>query len=698
MKKKKVFVKRMRQHLLLLLILFTAAFVFLTGAIIFININKGKKYSQRVLNQKNFESIAVPFKRGDIFDRNGSILATSNKVYNLVIEPKNILKDEDKRIATTNALSTYFGVTAEEMGGYLADSESLYKVIRKRLPYEDVKKFQDFTNSKEGEDVIGIWFEDQYIRSYPNDELACHLLGFVVSGNEGIGGIEGSYNSYLNGQDGRIYAYLSEDYSLQKKVEPAVDGCSLVTTIDTEIQRIVQKYCDAYMENVGAKNVSVLVMNPSNCEVLALYNCHQYNPNDAYDISACKYQFETSKSFMSDEEFKAYAEKMTDEDKLEALNNLWRNFVISDSFEPGSTFKTFTIAGAIEDGVLSGDEQFVCDGHQQVYDYDISCVNRSGHGTLSVEEALSYSCNDCLMQIAALEGPTIFDKYQQLFGFGQRTNIDIPGEASSADLAYMIYHRDTLNPVELATSSFGQGVTVTMMQLGTAFCSAINGGYYYQPHVVKQIIDSDGNVIENYDKMLVRRTISEETSARMRDMLFAVVEEGSGSKAFIPGYKIGGKTGTAEKLPRGEGRYILSFIGFAPVDDPQVVVYCVVDEPYLEDQATSGAGAVLFNGIARELLPYMNIYKTGTYEEPEENDAEYAASPIFEGDAPENSVAGQELEEESEDDEDDSEDGYSDDEDGYYEESYEEYYEESYEEDYYEESYDESSGEDDSEW
>ena len=671
MKKKKVFVKRMRQHLLCLLILFTIAFVGLVGRLIYINIDKGKKYSQRVLNQKNFESIAVPFKRGDIFDRNGSILATSNKVYNLVIEPKNILKDEDKRIATTNALSTYFGVTAEEMGGYLADSESLYKVIRKRLPYEDVKRFQDFTNSKEGEDVIGIWFEDQYIRSYPNEELACHLLGFVVSGNEGIGGIEGSYNSYLNGQDGRIYAYLSEDYSLQKKVEPAVDGCSLVTTIDTEIQRIVQKYCDAYMENVGAKNVSVLVMNPKNCEVLALYNSHQYDPNDAYDISACKYQYENSKSFMSDEEFKAMVDKMSDDEKLEALNNLWRNFVVSDSFEPGSTFKTFTIAGAIEDGVLSGEEKFVCDGHQQVYDYDISCVNRNGHGTLSVDEALSYSCNDCLMQIAALEGPTVFDKYQQLFGFGQRTNIDIPGEASSADLAYMIYHRDTLNPVELATSSFGQGVTVTMMQLGTAFCSAINGGYYYQPHVVKQIIDDDGNVIENYDKMLVRRTISEETSARMRDMLFSVVEEGSGSRAFIPGYKIGGKTGTAEKLPRGEGRYILSFIGFAPADDPQVVVYCVVDEPYLEDQATSGAGAVLFNGIAQELLPYMNIYK------------------IFEGDAPEISVAGQELEEEPEDDEEDGEEDY--------EESYEEEY---YEEDYYEESYEEdySEYEDDSDW
>ncbi len=642
--KKKVFVKRMRKHLLFLLILFTGAFLYLVGVLIYINVDKGKKYSQQVLNQKNFESISVPFKRGDIFDRNGSILATSNKVYNLVIEPKNILKDEDKKIATTNALATYFGVTAEEMGGYLADSNSLYKVIRKKLPYEDVKRFQDFKDSKEGRDVVGIWFEDQYIRSYPNDELACHLLGFVVSGNEGIGGVEGSYNSYLNGQDGRIYAYLSEDYTLQKKIEPATDGCSLVTTIDTEIQRIVQTKSDKYMEEVGAKNVSVLVMNPANCEILALYNCHQYNPNNAYDMKPCKYQFEGKDSSLSDSDFETMCKSMTDEEKLESLNDLWRNFVVSDSFEPGSTFKTFTISGAIEDGVLNGNEEFYCDGHQQVYDFDIGCVNRNGHGMLTVEQALTKSCNDCLMQIAALEGPTIFDKYQQLYGFGQRTNIDIAGEPSSADLAYMVYHRDTLNPVELATSSFGQGVTVTMMQLGTAFCSAINGGYYYQPHVVKQIIDADGNVVENYNKMLVRRTISEETSATMRDMLYATVENGTGNRAWVEGYQIGGKTGTAEKLPRGGGRYILSFIGFSPVDDPQVVVYCVVDEPHTGDQATSGAGAILFNQIAEELLPYMNIYKTGTDDEPEDSGDEYTPSPVFDGDAPENSVAGQTTE------------------------------------------------------
>ena len=639
MKKKKVFVKRMRKHLLCLLILFTSAFLFLTGVLIYINIEKGEKYSQQVLNQKNFESIAVPFKRGDIFDRNGSILATSNKVYNLVIEPKNILKDEEKRIATTNALATYFGVTQEEMGGYLADSNSLYKVIRKRLSYEEVKKFQEFKNSKEGEDIVGIWFEDQYIRHYPNDELGCHLLGFVVSGNEGIGGVEGSYNSYLNGQDGRIYAYLSEDYSLQKKIEPAIDGCSLVTTIDTEIQRIVQKKCDQYMEEVGAKNVSVLVMDPSNCEILALYNCHQYNPNNAYQMDACKYQFGSD---LSDAEYQAMVDDMSDDEKLDALNKVWRNFVVSDSFEPGSTFKTFTISGAIEDGVLTGDETFVCDGHQQVYDFDIGCVNRNGHGTLTVEEALTKSCNDCLMQIAALEGPTIFDKYQQLYGFGQRTNIDIAGEPSSADLSYMIYHRDTLNPVELATSSFGQGVTVTMMQLGTAFCSSINGGFYYQPHVVKQIIDANGNVVQNYNKILVRRTISEETSATMRQMLYATVETGTGKKAWVEGYQIGGKTGTAEKFPRGQGNYILSFIGFSPVDDPQVVVYCVVDEPKVKEQYSSGAGAILFNGIAQELLPYMNIYKTGTDEEPEGNQDEYVPGPIFEGEVPENSIAGQE--------------------------------------------------------
>ena len=216
---------------------------------------------------------------------------------------------------------------------------------------------------------------------------------------------------------------------------------------------------------------------------------------------------------------------------------------------------------------------------------------------------------------------------------------------SDEDLATMIYHEDTLNPVELATSSFGQGVTVTMMQLGTAFCSVVNGGYYYQPHVVKQVLDGDGNLVENYDKILVRRTISNETSDEMKRILKEVVENGTGKKAIVEGYEIGGKTGTAEKLPRGNGKYILSFIGFSPVESPQVVIYCVVDEPGTEDQSSSGAGTLLFNRIADELLPYMNIYKTGDASPTDAMPIDEVATPVFDGDAPEISVAGSTPEE-----------------------------------------------------
>ncbi|MBP3234025.1 MAG: penicillin-binding protein 2 [Eubacterium sp.] len=638
-KKRKVFTGRMRKRLLVLLLLFSMVFVVIVGAIVYYNFVRGDKYSQRVLSQNNYESISVPFKRGNIYDCNGSILATSTKVYNLVLEPKNILSSERAEKATREALNKYFGITADEMNEYLKDSESWYEVVRKKLTYDEVKDFQAYVKTSEGSLVTGVWLQDEYERNYPYKELACHMLGFVVSGNEGIGGLEGGYNSYLNGQNGRTYSYLGKDNNLQKSLEAPVDGDSLVTTIDVETQRIVQKNCEEFeAEMNGAKNISVLVMNPKNCEILALYNSHQFDCNNAYSMVPTKYQFEDAAG-MSDEAFKAMADGLSDDEKLKALNELWRNYVVSDNFEPGSTFKPFTISGAMEDGIITGDEQFYCDGVQHIADYDINCHNVYGHGMLSVSEALEYSCNDCLMQIAALEGSTIFDKYQVLYGFGQKTNIDIAGESSDEDLYSLVYHEDTLNPVELATSSFGQGVTVTMMQLGTAFCSVVNGGYYYQPHVVKQILDSDGNVVRSYDKILVRRTISEDTSAKMRQILKEVVEEGTGKKAIVEGYEIGGKTGTAEKIPRGNGKYILSFIGFAPVSDPQVVIYCVVNEPGVADQASSGAGTLLFNKIAEDLLPYMNVYRTGVASETDATMDEVAV-PVFDGDAPDVSVAG----------------------------------------------------------
>jgi len=673
-KKRKVLIKRMRQHLLFLLIAFTAMIAGLIGVVVKINLRDGERYSEKVLSQKYYENKTVPYKRGDILDCNGSILATSVKVYNLIISPMDILETKGGLEATEAALSKFFGVTHEEMNKFVENPNSQYEIVRKQVTYDQMKEFTAYEDSKEGRGIVGVTFEDQYIRVYPNNELACHVLGFVVSGNVGIGGLEGSYDDELNGTDGRIYSYLGEDFTMEREVETPKDGYSLITTIDTEIQRIVQNKSDKYMKEVGAKNISVLVMNPKNGAVLALYNCHQYNPNDAYSLAPVKYQydeerFEQDLAPLTDEEFKNIRANMTDEEKLDALNALWRNWVISDNFEPGSTYKPFTIAGALEEGIVTPEDQFFCDGHQIVADWDIHCHLHSGHGMVTVSEGLEQSCNDCLMQIAALEGPATFDKYQVQFGFGKKTNIDLPGEPSEESMYYMLYHKDTLNVTELATSSFGQGVTVTMMQLGTAFCSLINGGYYYQPHVVKQILDSDGNVIENFDKTLVRRTVSTDTADKVRSMLLNVVEEGTGSKAIVEGYSIGGKTGTAEKLPRNNGKYVLSFIGFAPADDPQVMVYCVVDEPRVDDPAFSSAGTVLFNMIAEELLPYMNIHRTKEVEHDGEGMDEIA-SPVYNGDAPQNDVAGEETEEwvspESPEG-GETDDGYSE-EDGYLEE------------------------------
>ncbi len=630
--RRKVFLRRMRIHLLVVMGIITIALIGVAVRLIQLNVKKGREYAGRVLSQRNYTSTAVPYKRGEILDRNGSVLAMSSKVYNLIIEPKNILRDEEKKAATVKALVMHFDVTEAELEKYFEDKNSLYDVLRKGLPYEQVKKFNEY--AKEQDDVVGVWFEESYVRKYPNGVLGCHMLGFVVGGNVGLGGIEGEYNEYLNGEDGRTYVYLTDDYTTQKITEAAKDGDTIVTTIDAEVQKIVQENVDEYMNTVGAENVSVLVMDPNTCEILALCNGHHYDPNDAYDTKYLRYQFATA----SDAEFEQIMKKMSDDDKVDRLNQLWRSFVVSDCFEPGSTYKVFTVSGALEDGVLNGSETFYCDGSQVVAGIDISCVNQDGHGMLTVSGAIENSCNDCLMQIAEMEGPDTFDKYQELFGFGQRTNVDLPGEQSEASLSSLIFHKDTLNPVELATSSFGQGVTVTMMQLGTAFCSAINGGYYYKPHVVSKIVDNNGNLVKNFDKILVRRTISEETSDTMRGILKKVVTDGSGWRAAIDGYSIGGKTGTAEKLPRGNNKYLLSFIGFAPVEDPKVVVYCVVDEPHVDLQYLTGAGAEVFHMIAEDLFPYMNIYKS---DDVYAGDGEYdPAVPIYNGEIPENDVAG----------------------------------------------------------
>ncbi len=641
-------------------------FLILIGRMIYINAKDGKRYEKIVLAQQSYDSIEIPYRRGDILDRNGTQLATSEKVYNLIIEPKNILQSDEVKDATLDALTKYFGLKEKDIKEALEDDTSLYKKMLKKLPYEKVQPFQEFVATKEGRKVRGVWFEEEYERYYPYGSLACHALGFTVSGNVGQGGIEGRYSDELNGVNGREYGYLTQELTLERTTKAPVNGYNVVSTIDANAQNIVEKKIHAFMKETGARNVSVLVMNPNSGEVLAMANSNSFDLNEAYEDSAIAYMFESKNVdyLLTDSEVKKYfsvkkdetlsEEKATlkamlenkdiaaseklknipDDFRLICLNKAWRNYIISDGFEPGSTYKTFTIAGALEDSVLKGNETFYCEGSFDVEDWTINCHNHSGHGTLTIEQSLMYSCNVALMRIALAEGRTTFSKYQDVFGFGKRTGVDLTGEASG-----LIYDESRLNNVELATSSFGQGLTVTMMQIGAAFCSVVNGGDYYEPHMVKQIVDENGGVIQNIEPTVLRKTISAETSAFLRDDLFDVVDSGTAQKAKVEGYTIGGKTGTAEKLPRGNGKYLLSFIGFAPVENPEVVVYVTVDEPNVADQANSGLGTIIAQSIFEELLPYMNIYQTeeGT-SVGDPNVGDQTATPIYNGDVPEEDI------------------------------------------------------------
>lgn len=674
-KRSKVFAKRMRNKTRIAYYLIVAAMGILVARVVYINVVNGKEYSEAVMQQIDYNSTNIPYERGEILDRNGNVLANSEKTYSLIIEPANILLNDKKREATRAAVLEYFDVTSDSYDEHMKNEESYYEVLQEELSYTDVKAFEDYCKTDDGSDVIGVRFEPIYKRNYPNGKLACHLLGYTASGNVGQGGIEGYYNDYLNGVDGITYKYMSGAGGTDSETVAAEDGLTVVSTIDMNIQKIIENNIDEYMETTGAKQIGIIAMDPDNGEVLAMASSRSYDPNNPMDTDALRnmtvtvteeveldgadedadslISVESAKSTsddtedattqesssedtedssekniktqeveydfskMTDEEFQETIDGFTSEQLYEALNYVWQNYCISDVFEPGSTYKAFTIAGAMEDGVVSDGDEFLCDGYKVVVEGEdpIYCSYTPGHGMVDLKRALAVSCNDALMQIAELEGAETFDKYQVIFNIGAKTGIDLDGETTGIK-----YDVDSLNPSELATSSFGQGVTTSMIQMAAGFCSVINGGNYYVPHVVKRLVDSDGNVVEDIAPVLVRKTISTEVSDYMRTYLQAVVEEGTGKKAGIEGYTIGGKTGTAEKLPRGNGNYVLSFIGFTPVEDPEIMLYVVVDEPHVESQDGSGEGAKLFNKVMQDLLPYLNVYATN------DDDVEYSGT------------------------------------------------------------------------
>lgn len=593
----------MQKKLVLLFVAIILAFVFLIGRITYINAANGEDYTRIVLDQQQYDSRTIPFKRGDIVDRNGTKMATSERVYNVILDVKVMTSDEDSIEPTIQVLKDCFEIDEEEVRDLIEESpSSRYNILKKGVDYETYKKFEAIDEDDENyPDVAGIWLEEDYVRTYPYNTLASDVIGFTVDGNVGSNGIEASYNNTLNGTDGREYGYLDETSTVERTVKEAVNGDTVVSTIDLQVQSIVEKHILEFNEQhkneasagEGSKNTAVIVMNPQNGEILAEASYPNYDLNQPRDLT--KYYTQETIDAMSDEE------------QLETLNSLWNNFCVSDTYEPGSTFKPFTIAAGLETGILTGDETYYCGGVLHVGDHDIHCSNRDGHGTQMLKQALENSCNVALMEIGEALGAEEFCRYQELFGFGEYTGIDLPGEGETSGL---LYTPENMDAASLATNAFGQNFNVTMTQLAASFCSLINGGNYYEPHVVKQIQDENGNVTENIDPVLVKKTISEETSEVIKDYMLGVVQEGTGSSAAVEGYDIGGKTGTAEKLPRGNGKYLVSFIGYAPQENPEVVVYVVVDEPNVAAQASSSYATELASGIMSEIFPYLGITKS----------------------------------------------------------------------------------------
>mgnify|MGYP000820467839 FL=1 len=607
------FSKKMQKKLVVLFVIIALLLLGLIVRLMYIEHTSGKKYEKKVLSQQKYDSTVIPYQRGNITDCKGTILATSVDVYNVILDCKVLNSDSADIDPTIDALITCFPQLNEtDLRNLITDKpKSQYNVLAKKLSYEEIRAFEDTQAAeKEASDkksgdaekkgkINGVWFEKEYQREYPYGSLASAVVGFTTSGNLGMNGVENSYNSVLNGTNGREYGYLNSDSNFEKTVIDAQNGNDVTLTIDANIQKIVEdkiaafeeEYRDAAREGAGSKHVGVIVMNPQNAEVLAMANYPNYDSSNPRDLSA----------YYTQEEIDA----MDDDAELDALNQLWSNFCITYTYEPGSTVKPFTVACGLDTGTLDPNRTFICDGYETISGHDIHCVNTNGHGLETVEDALKNSCNDALMQMSYDIGPENFSKYQQIFGFGTKTNIDLPGEARTDSL---IYTEDQLSTINLATNSFGQNFNVTMIQVASAFCSIINGGNYYQPHVVKKITDENGNVIQEDNGTLLKKTVSSSTSELLKQYLYATVSDGTGKYAKVPGYSMGGKTGTAQKLPRGQGNYLVSFIGFAPVDNPQLLVYVVVDEPNAEEEFHSTFAQEIAKGIFEETLPYLNIY------------------------------------------------------------------------------------------
>lgn len=601
--------RKMKKKLLLLFGIITCAFVGLVFRLMYIEYTSGDTYTKKVLSLQSYDSVKLPFQRGNIVDKNGTILATSVAVYNVILDCSVMTSKDEYVEPTINALTQCFSdLDRNKLEDYAQNSkDNKYIVLKEKLSYDDIQPFVemqdavDDSGNKVNPNIKGVWFETEYQRKYPLSTLASATVGFVSDGNVGTVGLEKYYDSTLNGVDGREYGYLNSDNAIEKTVIPAENGKNLYCSIDANVQTIVEnkikEFADTYKNNArtgdGAEEIAVVMMNPNTGEIIAMADYPTFDLNDPRNLSSYD-----------------QTDDMSDDGKMDLLNKLWQNYCVTATYEPGSVQKPFTVAAGLETGTLTTDMTFFCDGYEMFGNEKVRCVNRDGHGLETVEGALMDSCNDALMQMSYKIGAENFLDYQAVFGFGQKTGIDLPGEANTASLMYTL---DNIKPVDLATNSFGQNYNCTMIQMVSAFSSLINGGNYYKPHVVTKITDDSGNTVENIEPTLLKKTVSQNTSDTLRNYLYNVVTNGTAKTAKVDGYSMGGKTGTAQMYDdethlRKKGAYLVSFMGFVPYDDPQLVIYTVINQPNVEDEAHSSYAQNITREILKEVLPYMNVY------------------------------------------------------------------------------------------
>jgi stage V sporulation protein D (sporulation-specific penicillin-binding protein) len=574
-----------------LFIAFVLGFLALIGQLTYIVFVEGKNYNLAVLQNvaQREGSVTLNDKRGKIIDRNGIVFAESVATYDLIFDARLLSTQEEETVEKTiQYLNSHLAFSKNELKQKLINnSNNSYDIIGKGYSYTEFKQIKEDIDTYQ---VIGIFYREHYERNYPYPTIASDIVGFVNNDFSGAYGIELIYDEYLKGDPGRVYGSVGDDNMVEVNEVPAVNGDDVMLTIDYTIQKHIKDAIKNFREDMDATFIQVIVMNPNTGEIYGMVNDPDFSLEEPYDLTA----------FYDSE----VLEEMTQEEKSAALNNLWKNEAITNAYEPGSTFKPFVFAAGLEEQKTTLEQTYECKGHLKVADRRISCWKPEGHGIQTIAEGLENSCNVAFMLLGEQLGRDLFYKYQHMFGFGSITNIDLNGETSARNLIHKV---ENLNQVELATSAFGQTFGITPIQLITGFSSLINGGKLYEPHLMKSVFN-ESQIVETHQPKLVRQVVSEEVAEITKQALAGVVNEGTGKKASIAGYEIGGKTGTAETLGRDDKHYIVSFIGFAPIENPEVITLVVVDEPQAS-VIDSRFAASIFVDVMEDVMPYLHIFK-----------------------------------------------------------------------------------------